>query len=102
MSGIGVPVGLPWRAVEMTNLVGDRSYVATEYGGVVVSGPMPLWLARLIAAAPEMYEALRASLPPIEAMQRIALTWPEAKGCIAGGPIDTAIRAAIAKAEGRS
>ncbi len=64
----------------------DREYAARQYAN-----------ARLISAAPEMYEALKGVLPFMEAAEKAGLVGDE--GCF--WPVES-VRAALAKAEGRS
>jgi uncharacterized membrane protein YccC len=58
--------------------------------------------ARLIAAAPDMYEALKAVLPVLEAVQRQYAQMAKGRGMGGDGPVLEATRLALAKAEGRA
>lgn len=54
--------------------------------------------ARLIAAAPDMFEALRAVLPVLEAVQRQYAQLAKSHGMGGDGPVLEAVRAALSKA----
>lgn len=56
---------------------------------------------KLLAAAPDLLAALKATLPVIEAMQRMLAGAAAKEGFVPGGPVDGLIRAAIAKADGK-
>lgn len=52
-------------------------------------------------ACAEMREALKETIPCLEAMQRIALDWQEAQGYLPGGPLNVAIAKALSSDAGR-
>jgi hypothetical protein len=59
-------------------------------------------IARLMAAAPEMFEALREALLVLEAMHRLMASEARARGMGGDGPVLERVRAVLAKVEGRS
>lgn len=82
-------------------MAADHTVIAEVYG----SRPFAMdgeKIAAMFAAAPDMLAALKATVPVLEAVQRMAIREGWADGHTPGGTLTDQIAAAIAKAEGRS
>lgn len=64
MTEMKIPDLPPWRAEPLPYKVNGMpaAYVADRTGAPVVAGPLPMWLARLIAAAPDLFHAVESVL----------------------------------------
>lgn len=99
----------PWKAKRSPGLHdGAHDYAISADGATVLSeafgrGALGEWLpadanARLIVAAPDMFEALKAALPVLEAVQRQYAQLAKSHGMGGDGPVLEAVRAALIKA----
>lgn len=86
-----------WGAADHEMEDGETAFIVTaaESSGLLSRSNAD---ARLIAAAPDLLAALKALLPVAEAFERQA---SKGAGGRRGGAVFAAVRAAIAKAEGR-